>query len=109
MFPDHPRAKWWQLYLIILLLVGLFFWEGQLETSLGVHKALQIGIIVFIYGLICLWIKVNAKVSRETDGSQYTGLITIIHFHPNSSTDKVFEDNRLLPDQASLDPQMTKN
>ena len=108
MFPNHARTKWWQLYLIILLFVGLFLFVGRPNISLGVHKAVQIAIVVFIYALICLWIKVNVKTFRETDASQYTGSITVIHFHPNSATSTMIEENshRLMlpsPDSYEID------
>lgn len=103
MFPNHARTKWWQLYLIILLFVVLFLFDGRLNISPGVHKAVQIAIVVFIYVLIGLWIKVNAKAFRESDASQYTGSITVFHFHPKSSTSTVIEEHGHRPMLPSPD------
>ncbi len=77
---SHP--KWWQLYLILPLLVVLFIIENRLKISSRGHQAVQIGIVLLVYGLMHLWLKANAKSLRQMDESQYRRTITVIEFPP---------------------------
>jgi len=53
----HP--KWWQVYLTVPLLIALFALDSRLRISTRGHQAVQMGIVLLIYGLIHLWLKAN--------------------------------------------------
>ncbi len=57
----NPKPKWWQLYLTFPLLIAMFAGDAQLKLTLHEHEAVQIGIVLLIYGLIRFWIKSNAR------------------------------------------------
>ena len=60
----HP--KWWQVYLTLPLLIALFVLDGRLRISPRGHQAVQIGIVLLVYGLIHLWLKANrSALTRE--------------------------------------------
>jgi hypothetical protein len=65
--PSRPR--WWVLYLVLPLMIGLFLWETRAPLSLGEHRAAEIGIILFIFSLVWLWLKVNsgALIAEEQE------------------------------------------
>jgi hypothetical protein len=66
MFPAaHP--KWWQLYLALPILIALFALDGRLRISSSGHEAVQIGIVLLVYGLISLWIKANGSALSNMD------------------------------------------
>jgi hypothetical protein len=77
MYPSNPRPKWWQLYLTVPLLVGLFLLDSRLKISERGHQAVQIGIILVVYGLIQLWLKANAIALSKMDQRQYRGRVTV--------------------------------
>jgi hypothetical protein len=60
MLTSTVRPKWWQLYLTFPLLIALFVLDARLRISTRGHQAVQIGIILLVYGLIHLWLKTNA-------------------------------------------------
>ncbi len=112
MFSSNPRPKWWQLYLTFPLLIVLFVIDNRLKISLRGHQAVQIGIVLLVYGLIHLWLKANAKALQQMPESQYQRTLTVIEF-PSiqlSDTDKhlVFqipdsEINGVLSDTFDMD------
>ena len=78
MFSQDIRPKWWQLYLTLPLLVALFVMEHRLNISVHGHQAVQIGILILIYGLMHLWLQANASALSKMDQRQYSGRITIV-------------------------------
>jgi hypothetical protein len=73
---SHP--KWWQLYLSFPLLITLFVLDTRLRISVRGHQALQIGILLLIYGLIHLWLKANASALSNMDGRQYYRTVNVV-------------------------------
>ena len=74
---SHLRPKWWQLYLTLPLLIVLFIADNRLRISTRGHQVVQIGIVLLIYGLIHLWLKVNASALSKMDQRQIHGRITV--------------------------------
>ena len=72
----HP--KWWQVYLTFPLLVVLFMLDNRLKLSERGHQAMQIGIVLLVYGLVHMWLKANAKVLSNMDQRQFHGTVTVI-------------------------------
>lgn len=88
------RVKWWQLYLAVPLLIGLFMLDSRLRISVRWHQAVQIGIILFVYGLIQLWLNANAKMLRAVDRSRYGDWVTVIKIQPYELTDPDMQDKQ---------------
>ena len=86
MSSNYVRPKWWQLYLIFPLLIALFMLDNRLKLSLRGHQVVQIGIILFVFGLMYLWLKANARALSEMDGSQYSGRAWVIQILPYELT-----------------------
>jgi hypothetical protein len=105
MATQYARAKWWQLYLTLPLLIGLFILDNRLKISPRGHQALQIGIILLVYGLIHLWIKANAKALSEMDRSQYSGRLWVIQIQPDEPEYLENEDRQRLVFQLP-DPEI---
>jgi hypothetical protein len=76
----HP--KWWQLYLSLPLLVALFAVDYRLKISSRGHQAVQIGILLLVYGLVHLWLKANATALSKMDQRENHGRITVIRVPP---------------------------
>jgi hypothetical protein len=70
--------RWWQLYLTFPLLLILFVMDGRLKISPRGHQAVQIGIVLLIFGLIHLWIKANASALSRMDQRDYQGAVRVI-------------------------------
>ena len=77
MSTNYARPKWWQLYLTFPLLIALFVFEIHLKLSERGHQALQIGIILLVYGLVHLWLKANARALSNMDQRQFHGTVTV--------------------------------
>ena len=78
MSSSNTRPKWWQLYLSFPLLIMLFVVENRLKISTREHQVVQFGIILFVYGLILLWLKANSAALSNMDRRQYHRTITVI-------------------------------
>jgi hypothetical protein len=88
---NYARPKWWQVYLTFPLLIALFMLDSRLELSERGHVAVQIGILLIVYGLIHMWLKSNAAALSNMDQRQFhrTVIVTRIPSHqlPEPKTD----------------------
>jgi hypothetical protein len=89
---DYARPKWWQVYLAFPLLIALFMADNHLKLSERGHQAVQIGIILLVYGLIHVWLKANARALSKMDQKQFHGMVTVIRVPsyqlPGTKSDK---------------------
>lgn len=85
--------KWWQLYLTFPLLIALFLLDAHLNISRLGHRAVQIGIILLVYGLMYMWVNANAAALLKIDRSEHRVRTTVVHFPAlaNEETDSIFE------------------
>ncbi len=72
------RPKWWQLYIVVPLLLSLFIVDHQLNLSVLDHQVVQVGIVLLIYGFIHRWLNANRKALSHLDEEQNGGRITVI-------------------------------
>jgi hypothetical protein len=56
----HRRPAWWLLYALVPLLAGLCGVEHRAPLSPGWHTGVQVGMVLFIYGFVWLWLRANA-------------------------------------------------
>lgn len=85
MFSQRARPKWWQVYLTLPLLVALFVLDSRLKISTRGHQAVQIGILLLVYGLIHLWLKANAAALSRMDREQNYGRVRVIRIPVSNS------------------------
>ena len=90
---SQNRPKWWQLYLTFPLQVALFVVDSRLKVSTRAHQAVQIGIVLIVFGLIHLWLKANAKALSAMDRAQFGRKVTVIRIqpHPLSAMDNEYK------------------
>ena len=79
MFSQRAHPKWWQVYLTLPLLIGLFAVDSRLKISSRSHQAIQIAIVLLVYGLIHLWLKANGTALSRIDREQDYGRIRAIY------------------------------
>jgi hypothetical protein len=79
---SNIQPSWWQVYLTFPLLIALFLIDHRLKISTGEHEAVQLGIILLVYGLIHVWLKANARALSRTDQQQYHGTFKVIQIPP---------------------------
>jgi hypothetical protein len=91
---SHPH--WWLLYLTFPLLIVLFVLEHRLKISTRGHEAVQLGIILVVYGLIYWWIKANARAISRMDQRQYRGRVTVIDIPASPLSQANEERGRLI-------------
>jgi hypothetical protein len=53
------EPAWWMLYALVPVMGGLLVLEFRAPLSPGWHKGLQVGIILFVYGLVWVWLRAN--------------------------------------------------
>lgn len=62
--------KWWQPFALLPLMMLLLVLQARILASPQAHLLLEIGILVFIYGAIALWMKANAPtLARDSSPS----------------------------------------
>ena len=55
------EPDWWMVYGLLPLMGGLFVVESRVSLPPGWHKGVQIAIILFVYGLVWIWLWVNDR------------------------------------------------
>jgi hypothetical protein len=100
MNPRTVRPKWWQVYLIVPLLITLFMLDGRLKLSQCGHQIVQLGILVFIYWLVHLWLEANAQALSNPEHRKFHGtvIITRASFHRMADTGGNRSPTLQLPD-----------
>jgi hypothetical protein len=96
MSSSNLPPKWWQLYLTFPLLIVLFIAENRLKISTRGHQAVQVAIVLLIFGLIHLWIKANSLALSRMDRQQYYGRVTVIQIPPDQLSDLEVAERSML-------------
>jgi hypothetical protein len=55
------EPAWWPLFGLLPLMGGLFVIESRVSLPPGWRKCVQIGIILFVYSLVWIWLWVNDR------------------------------------------------
>lgn len=59
------RPVWWPLYALVPLMGGLLLLESYASLSPDWHECVQIGIVLFIFGLVWVWLRASAVALRD--------------------------------------------
>jgi hypothetical protein len=90
----HP--KWWQVYLTLPLLIALFALDSRLRISIRGHQAVQIGIVLLIYGSIHFWLKANHSALAGEVREQPIKIYRVIEIPPTGSPEFEGEEKSIL-------------
>ena len=96
MLSQNTRPRWWQLYLTFPLLIGLFVMDARLRISSRGHQAVQIGIILLIYGLIHVWLKANRSALSRMDQNAYGRSFRVIQIPPAELSESAHQKRSIL-------------
>jgi hypothetical protein len=55
------RPAWWQLYLLVPVMIGLLVLQARAPFSELGHEAATIGVLLLVYALIGLWLRANER------------------------------------------------
>lgn len=113
MTSTNLRPRWWQLYLSFPLLIALFVVDNGIKLSTRGHEAVQIMILLLVYGFIHIWLRANARALSRMDQQSYAGTVRVIRIpiaydsegdYENRSTLQISESEikGLLTDTANL-------
>lgn len=113
MTSTNLRPRWWQLYLSFPLLIALFVVDNGIKLSTRGHEAVQIMILLLVYGFIHIWLRANARALSRMDQQSYAGAVRVIRIpiaydsegdYENRSTLQISESEikGLLTDTANL-------
>jgi hypothetical protein len=85
MTSSNNSPKWWQLYLTFPILIALFVMDHRLKISTPGHQAVQIGIILLVFGCIHLWLKANRSALLHIEMKQSNRPFRVIEIPPAQS------------------------
>lgn len=74
--------KWWQVYVGLPLLVGLFWPEMSLSLTETGHIVAQLGILFLIFGFMQVWIRANRSALMGLDAEEGKGQFKICQIPP---------------------------
>jgi len=82
MSSEKKHPKWWQLYVMLPLLVSLFLPEMQAPLTETEHIIAQLGILCLIFGFMQLWMRANRSALMHMDEEQGYWRINVYEFPP---------------------------
>jgi hypothetical protein len=71
--PKTREPAWWMLYALVPMMGGLLVLEFRTPLTPGWHKAVQVGIILFVYSLVWVWLWANDRAMLH-DSANRTSL-----------------------------------
>lgn len=80
MLTDKKNPKWWQLYLMLLGLVGLFWAETRAILSQTEHTIAEIGILCLIFGFVRMWLRANRSALLRMEEEECRWALNIQEF-----------------------------
>lgn len=92
------RPKWWRLYALGPLMMGLLILESRFALSPAIHQALEGGIILVTFGLMVLWVHANraALEDEEIPGLEWS--------LPSNPSERRLPDSAILPSTGDNGP-----
>ena len=92
------RVAWWPAIALIPLTLGLFVGEQRLPLSPTGHQTAQVAIVLFFFGLITMWLKLQDPAFQQEDIERYR-----MTFHAaDRSPSAIPEERSFLPDMAEV-------
>src|SRR5512143_3090320 len=82
MSSETKNPKWWQLYVMLPLLVGLFWPEMRAPLTETEHAIAQLGILCLIFGFVQLWMRANRSALLHMDAEQGNWRIRVYEILP---------------------------
>jgi hypothetical protein len=79
---SNTKPRWWQLYLTFPLLIALFILDGRFRISTRGHQAVQIGVVLLVYGLVHLWLKANRRALLSSARQKTITIYKVIELPP---------------------------
>ncbi len=81
-----PKPKWWQLYLTLPVLMGVFLLDTHLRLSTGGHEAVQMGSLFLEFILVQIWLRANSRALNYMDEEEFSRTIHVIEIPPFEPT-----------------------
>lgn len=78
------QPKWWQVYLSLPVLMGLFWLELQIPLTYTENVIAQLGILFLIFGFIQLWMRANRSALMNLDEDEGQWQVKVYEFPPLS-------------------------
>jgi hypothetical protein len=90
---DKSRPQWWQMFLLVPLMIVLLVLEGKVASPPPVHRFLQFGIVVVTFGLMALWVNMNQVTLFNEEFEKQTWTLE------RDLKPKVLQDPEMLPEE----------
>jgi hypothetical protein len=71
MFNQAHGPKWGILYMVLPLSAGLFWLQMQAPLLEAGHRAAEVGVVLFTFGLVALWLRANRLAILGEDYRQH--------------------------------------
>jgi hypothetical protein len=70
MSTEKKHPKWWQLYVMLPVLVSLFYPETRAALTETGHIIAEVGILFLIFGFVQLWLRANRSALMNLDPAE---------------------------------------
>lgn len=74
MTQKHRKPAWWQLIGLLPLMLLLLIGDIALDLPSWAHEALEIAIVLAIFGAMLIWVHINARLLNQNELEKGTSL-----------------------------------
>jgi len=70
MSTEKKHPKWWQLYVMLPVLVSLFYPETRATLTETEHIIAEVGLLFLIFGFVQVWLRANRSALMSIDPAE---------------------------------------
>ena len=70
MSSEKKHPKWWQLYVMLPILVSLFYPETRATLTETEHIIAEVGLLFLIFGFVQVWLRANRSALMSIDPAE---------------------------------------
>jgi hypothetical protein len=89
----QQKPRWWPLYAIFPISVGLLWLDGRLTLQPQAHQLLEIGIVLLSFGCMALWVRGQPTAPGKESAAHIT-----YHVLPDPKCNQALDLGASVPD-----------
>lgn len=82
---NQSKPKWWQLFALLPMMIGLLVLEAQAALSPEMHRVAQFLIVIAFFSAVGLWVRVTEAATIAENASKIR-LIEMLDPHEDEET-----------------------
>ncbi|MBI5030026.1 MAG: hypothetical protein HZB51_05830 [Chloroflexi bacterium] len=92
MLKQQSKPKWFLLYALVVLMIGVFVFEGKDGLPSWANELVSFGIVIFVFTAMILWVHINSSALWQEELRNIHPEEFRIHEYPPRLTPRDWQD-----------------